>query len=224
VEWFRKAADQGHAGAQFNLGNEYKRGVGLTQDNSKATHWWRKAAQKGLLQAQHNIGMAYYFGSGIKQDRNKAMFWFRTAADSHYEPAMLLVKQLQEEAKQTAKDHKPKLVANSPQKKPPTVTSTSPVSREKWILAQPENNYTIQLFGSGNEEQVINYINTHQLAGKVAFFNVVREGNPWYSVIYGSFNDIQRARTKGDTYGAIFKNSPWVRQFKGIQDMIKNTY
>jgi hypothetical protein len=226
VEWFRKAANQEHAGAQFNLGNEYKRGEVLAQDDSKAVYWWRKAAQKGLLQAQHNLGMAYYFGSGIKQDSTKAMFWFKMAADSRYEPALNLVKQLQEEAKKTAENTKSTPIAssnNSPKKTSPTVTNTSPASREKWILAQPENNYTIQLFGSGNEEQVTDYINKHQLVGKVAYFNTIRDGETWYSVIYGNFDDVQKARVTVNTRDAIFKNSPWVRQFKSIQDKIKNT-
>lgn len=226
VEWFHKAADQGHAGAQFNLGNEYKRGGGLDQNDSKAVYWWRKAAQKGLLQAQHNLGMAYYFGSGITQDRNKAMFWFKMAADSRYEPALNLVKQLQEEAKQTT-DTNPSSVAsssNSQEKTSSNITNTSSVSREKWILAQPENNYTIQLFGSGNEEQVTDYINKHQLTGKVAYFYVERDGEPWYSVIYGSFDNVEKARDRVNIQSGIFNNSPWVRQFKSIQDKIKNMY
>lgn len=227
VEWFRKAAEQGHAGAQFNLGNEYKRGAGLPQDDSKAAYWWKKAAQKGLLQAQYNLGMAHYFGSGIKQDRTKAMFWFKMAADNRYEPALKLVKKLQEEAKQTAHTAPPAPVATTvpaPTPVSPTVSSTSLAFREKWILAQPENNYTIQLFGSGNEKQVSDYINQHQLAGKVAYFYTVREGKPWYSVIYGSFDDAQKARATVTAHGALFENSPWVRQFKGIQETIKHPY
>lgn len=221
VEWFRKAADQGHAGAQFNLGNEYKRGAGLPQDDSKAAYWWKKAAQKGLLQAQYNLGMAHYFGSGIKQDRNKAMFWFKMAADNRYEPALNLVKRLQEEAKQTADNTQPAPIATK-NNNSPKPTSPSLAFRKQWILSQPENNYTIQLFGSGNESQVTDYINKHQLAGKVAYFYVVREGKPWYSVIYGSFSDAQKARSTVSTHGDLFENSPWVRQFKGIQATIKN--
>lgn len=90
-------------------------------------------------------------------------------------------------------------------------------------MAQPENNYTIQLFGSGNEQQVTDYINKHQLAGKVAYFYVEREGDPWYSVIYGSFDDVEKARDRANIQSGIFKNSPWVRQFNSIQDKIKNT-
>ena len=36
------AAEQGHANAQFNLGNMYVRGDGIEQSFSKAREWWSK--------------------------------------------------------------------------------------------------------------------------------------------------------------------------------------
>jgi TPR repeat protein len=42
--WYRKAADQGHARAQCNLGLMYANGQGVAQDHATATTWLRKAA------------------------------------------------------------------------------------------------------------------------------------------------------------------------------------
>jgi len=47
LEWFRKAAEQGDAGAQFNLGMMYAEGEGIEQDNAEAVKWLRKAAEQG---------------------------------------------------------------------------------------------------------------------------------------------------------------------------------
>lgn len=47
VRWFRKAADQGHAEAQFNLGNCYYNGEGVALDRAEAVRWLRKAADQG---------------------------------------------------------------------------------------------------------------------------------------------------------------------------------
>ena len=47
VKWFRKAAEQGDATAQFNLGIMYYNGQGVTQDDSEAVRWLRKAAEQG---------------------------------------------------------------------------------------------------------------------------------------------------------------------------------
>jgi TPR repeat protein len=52
VEWYRKAAAQGHATAQSNLGACYDQGEGVRKDADKAVEWLRKAADQGDAQAQ----------------------------------------------------------------------------------------------------------------------------------------------------------------------------
>ena len=54
VEWFRKAAEQGHANAQFNLGICYEDGEGVAKDLKEAVKWFRKAAEQGYAKAQFN--------------------------------------------------------------------------------------------------------------------------------------------------------------------------
>ena len=39
MEWFLKAADQGHAGAQYHIGVMHLDGLGVPQDNSRAMSW-----------------------------------------------------------------------------------------------------------------------------------------------------------------------------------------
>ena len=46
-EWNLKAAEQGLARAQTNLGVLYKDGNGVTKDKQKAEEWIRKAAEQG---------------------------------------------------------------------------------------------------------------------------------------------------------------------------------
>ena len=47
AKWYRKAAEQGHANAQHNLGNRYRKGEGVTQDYAEAVKWYSKAAEMG---------------------------------------------------------------------------------------------------------------------------------------------------------------------------------
>jgi TPR repeat protein len=47
VKWFRKAADQGHAAAQHNLGFMYHNGLGVPQDYVMAHMWFNLAAALG---------------------------------------------------------------------------------------------------------------------------------------------------------------------------------
>jgi hypothetical protein len=50
--WYRKAAEHGHAGAQFNLGICYMNGAGVDEDEEEACLWIRKAAGQGLPEAR----------------------------------------------------------------------------------------------------------------------------------------------------------------------------
>jgi uncharacterized protein len=53
VSWWRKAAAQGYANAQYNLGVAYSRGKGVLQDFIEAHKWFHlaEAGSSGGLQA-----------------------------------------------------------------------------------------------------------------------------------------------------------------------------
>ena len=46
MKWYRKAAEQGVARAQFNLGECCYDGVGIAQDKAEAVKWFQKAAEQ----------------------------------------------------------------------------------------------------------------------------------------------------------------------------------
>ena len=55
VKWYRKAADQNLALAQYNLGVCYDRGDGVAEDHAEAAKWYRKAAVQNDADAQYNF-------------------------------------------------------------------------------------------------------------------------------------------------------------------------
>ena len=56
---YTKAAKQGDAVAQYNLGVCYDDGEGVEQDKQKAVEWYTKAAEQGLAEAQCDLGLCY---------------------------------------------------------------------------------------------------------------------------------------------------------------------
>ncbi|WP_048954519.1 tetratricopeptide repeat protein, partial [Haemophilus influenzae] len=68
-----KAAEQGYANAQANLGSMYAIGRGVKQDVFEAVKWYRKAAEQGDAKAQLNLGVTYAKGQGVKQDDFEAV-------------------------------------------------------------------------------------------------------------------------------------------------------
>jgi Sel1 repeat len=78
---FRKAAEQGEAGAQRELGFAHEFGQGVPLDFTQAAVWYRKAAEQGDANAQYQLGRLYYSGQGVLQDYAQAALWWRKAAE-----------------------------------------------------------------------------------------------------------------------------------------------
>ena len=57
VRYFRKAADHGHARAQYNLGLCYDKGEGVVQNNGEAVKWYRLAASQGHVGAKDALSL-----------------------------------------------------------------------------------------------------------------------------------------------------------------------
>lgn len=82
AEWYRRAADKGHPGAQFNLANMYLDGLGVPKDAGEAVAWYRKAADQGDTLAQFSLGSIYDTGAGrVPRHNASAALWYRRAAD-----------------------------------------------------------------------------------------------------------------------------------------------
>ena len=68
MKWFRLAAGQGNADAQYSLALMYITGPGGQRDYAEAVKWYRLAAEQGDASAQNNLGLMYYNGQGVPQD------------------------------------------------------------------------------------------------------------------------------------------------------------
>lgn len=80
--WMSKLAEQGNAGAQYNLGLMYYEGKGVRQDYHKTVEWLTVAANQGDAEAQNNLGMMYSKGLGVKQNKSVAKQWYSKACDN----------------------------------------------------------------------------------------------------------------------------------------------
>ncbi len=87
IKWYTKAANQGDAISQYQLGSHYKV---LAKDYTKAIIWLKKAAQQGHIQAQYELGqifdnraLAPSSGNEIKAFHNdvEAVKWYTKAAE-----------------------------------------------------------------------------------------------------------------------------------------------
>lgn len=84
TELIRKAAEQGLAEAQYELGKCHCIGWGVPKDRSEAVKWYRKAAEQELVKAQYSLGFEILHTNETPYPPNspyEAMKWFRKAAE-----------------------------------------------------------------------------------------------------------------------------------------------
>lgn len=79
ARWYKLAADQGHAEAQFNLALMYTNGQGVEQNDQEAFRLFRLAAEQGQREAASNLGALYVNGVGVSKDYVEAVKWLSVA-------------------------------------------------------------------------------------------------------------------------------------------------
>ena len=89
LDSIKAKAEQGNAGAQFNLGIVYDTGSGVPENDIEAARWFRMAAEQGYAKAQVNLGFMHFNGSGVPQDVVEAARLFRLATEQGNADAQL---------------------------------------------------------------------------------------------------------------------------------------
>jgi len=83
ARYFRTAAEQGHARAQYNLGLCYDRGVGVPKSEADAIGWYKKAADQNHPQAQYNLGLCHLYGTVDKNEAAAVQWIYKAAMQGH---------------------------------------------------------------------------------------------------------------------------------------------
>ncbi len=79
ARWYRRAAEQNLAQAQFQLGMMRLQGLGLAQDLVEAETWLWFASEQRQPAAQFNLGLKYARGDGVARDYAQAHMWLSLA-------------------------------------------------------------------------------------------------------------------------------------------------
>eukprot|EP00614_Pseudopedinella_elastica_P001196 CAMPEP_0172606202 /NCGR_PEP_ID=MMETSP1068-20121228/26396_1 /TAXON_ID=35684 /ORGANISM="Pseudopedinella elastica, Strain CCMP716" /LENGTH=142 /DNA_ID=CAMNT_0013408851 /DNA_START=53 /DNA_END=481 /DNA_ORIENTATION=- len=89
VKYLIKKADSGDMASQFLVGNRYKQGEGVNQDETEAIRYWRMASIQGHGPAECMLGKFANRGwGGFEQSQAKAGEHYEVAAERGDEDAM----------------------------------------------------------------------------------------------------------------------------------------
>ena len=86
VDYYRQAAELGHARAMVSLGTCYFYGRGVERDLQKMIMWCRKAADLGEPGAYFNLGNCYAKGQDVPKDEVEAKSWYEKCVQTCNEP------------------------------------------------------------------------------------------------------------------------------------------
>jgi TPR repeat protein/uncharacterized protein (UPF0335 family) len=85
IDLFKRAAQQGHPLAMYNLALHYRDGIGVPRDFGQAAEWFAKSAESGLVSAMVEHALALKTGRGQPESRanpRRAVEWLQRAADA----------------------------------------------------------------------------------------------------------------------------------------------
>ena len=107
------ATDQGHVGAQYNLGVCFHQGTGVEQSYTKAMKLFKivgdqndgDATIRFATNAQYNIAIFYYNGSGVERSVLQASLWFEKAAAQGDKESIKMLKMIYEVRAASGKDY-----------------------------------------------------------------------------------------------------------------------
>jgi hypothetical protein len=91
LKWFRLAAVQGHATAQWQVGFFHENGWGVSKNDAEAAKWYHLAAQQGQPDAQYDLATLYREGRGVAKDPRRAARWYLGAAHGGHVDAQFTI-------------------------------------------------------------------------------------------------------------------------------------
>jgi len=240
--WYEKAAKQGHTLAAYNLGNAYKHGRGAVQSESLANYWWQKAADTGLASAQFNLALQYSRGLGVDQDQQRAIRLINTAARSGHAKAesllesgrvprvdlismddpsksgVLLETKLSADTEMEAPKESNASGASGKSVKEDVTEKEVVQKKETWIASQPENYFTIQLAVMAKEDNIIPFLQEHNLADRAQVVPMELAGQHVSYIILGSFETKAACQTAIENLPPITRQlAPWPRPLADLQ-------
>lgn len=94
AEWYGKAAEAGHAPAQYKRAAMAQAGIGGARDLTLAARLYESAADQGLAEAQYNFAVLLEQQPRFAKSPKDARYWYERAAYQGVVPAMLALGRL----------------------------------------------------------------------------------------------------------------------------------
>lgn len=221
----QQAAINGDPDAEYALGYMYYYGKGVTRDAQAATMWIQKAAVQGQPQA---IKAARLLGLAANPDAGSTVT--QAPPQSNNTATVSKITQ-QPPASAASTPTTVKAESNVSSKTDAAASKAAVVSQnmsnrsvdEKRLLSTETDYYTIQLLGSHNKQEILDFIKAHRLEAKALYYKTSYQGQPWYVLVYGLYKtDAAATAAVKQLPEAVQRLTPWVKSINTVQQGIRS--
>lgn len=232
VTIWRELAEEGNQTAQLNLGQLYRTGRGVPQDDAEAVKWYVEAGRSGSEMARYTLMLMHKEGRASEDDVARAFSGetplaatpsstelptTATVAGPAPKPAAASAPAPVPAATATAADvdHIPSIAAatDADRNKP------RPLSTREWLDTLPVDGYVVQLIGSSRPDR-LQAFQERELTGSTPEPRIVLSylnGKNWYLLLMGPYASAADAQTAVAALpGGVQKNQPWVRPVSSL--------
>lgn len=196
VAIWTELADLGNATAQLNLGQLYRQGKGVPQNDKQAVNWYIKAAQNNSDIARYTLTLMHHEGRATDEDLTKAGLVLQA----------------------------PQATTNQLKSEPTSEPEQYPATRG-WLEQLSPNAYLIQIVAASKPNSIQDFAdkNLPGVSPKPQVVHTLREGKDWYHLVIGPYPSKQAAQQAADTLPKTeLANKPWLCTAKSLQKIDGN--
>jgi TPR repeat protein len=172
----------------------------------------QQAADAGDPDAQYAIGYMYYTGKNLPQNIATAKNWIKRAAVQGQPQAMRALNSLDGGTSVTSIHQKMEILRISPKEEKSPSLPSSPQT-----FNVPSSYYTIQLLGSSNKKELMEYSKKYHLEGKAKYNSSKHQEKNWYVLHYGVYRTYNEAKQAIMQLPAEIRvQKPWVKSINSM--------
>jgi len=227
LEYLQRAAEAGHAEAQFNLGNYHNM---FAADYSEAARWWRRAGQQGHAQALFNLAELLTANLIPAQPGENAAVYYQRAAALGFvaeveAPGQLAAPAVEPPVQAVVNEFlpiEPKRASVTKLAEVAAVVHDDPATIA-WLNSAPDS-ATIQIFASISLVEARAVAKRYSWRRGLALLTFARAGQQWYALLYGQFPDVAAARRAMPELPPVLRaGKPWSRRMGDVRAQTQMT-
>ncbi len=196
---WQQAAEQGSVTAMLNLGQVYRLGQGVDQDDETAVDWYVRAAQQGSQVAQYNLLLMERERRASDDDVRAA---YAQSATSQTSTALATTRPIVSEPEA------------SPTTQPVATDTVKEDPSARWLMSLKDDALLLQMMAMREKRPIEALVAAELNDGEATYSQIVqvmRQNKRLYVLVAGPFDAISTAEQFRDGLPDAFKEArPWV--------------